>query len=174
MNQIAAIDREIGMLCQTHAQKKIAAFSAAHARFALAGQPDSLPLVNTTWNFDLIVFHLVRAGPAQGNGSRRAVESFFQSDHDIGFDVGPTFGCRLTSAESAESRSAATAAEKRFEEVAESSSVKFELDPAVAATVLIKSASRLLRFPSGRRLKSTGLIPIRAKLVVFLSFFRIT
>src|SRR4030095_7638346 len=68
VNQIAAIDREIGMLCQTHAQKKIAAFSAAHARFALAGQTDSLPLVNAAWNLDLIVFHPVRTGAAQGDG----------------------------------------------------------------------------------------------------------
>src|SRR4030095_1249223 len=144
INQIVALDREIGMLCQADAQKKIAAFSAAHARFALASQPDSLPLVNAAWNLDLIVFHLIRTGPAQGNGSCRAVESFFQSDPDIGFAVGPTFGSRLTSAESAESSPAATAAEKRFEEVAESSSVKFELDPAVAAPALIKSASTLL------------------------------
>src|SRR4029453_19026288 len=102
------------------------------------------------------------------------MQRFFEGHHDVRFHIGAALRGRLASAESTESRSAPTAAEKRFEEVAESSSVKFELDPAVAATVLIKSASRLLRSPFRRRLKSTRLIPIRAKLVVFLSFFRVT
>ena len=128
--------------------------------------------MNATRNLDLIVFHLVRTSAAQRYGSRRTVESFFQSDHDIGFDVGPTFGSRLTSAESTESRSAATAAEERFEEVAESSSAKFELDPAVTAP-LVKSAFGWLCPPSPRRLKSARPVPIRAKLIVLLSLLRI-
>jgi hypothetical protein len=102
------------------------------------------------------------------------VESLFQSDHDIGFDVGPTFSRRLTSAEPAESRSAATAAEKRFEEVAKASSAKFELHSTAVAAPLVKSAAGRLCAPLRRWLKSARLIPVGAKLVIFLSFLRIT
>src|SRR5207249_11612140 len=64
------------------------------------------------------------------------------------------------------------AAEERFEEVAESSSAKFELDPAVTAP-LVKSAFGWLCHPSPRRLKSARPVPIRAKLIVLLSLFRV-
>src|SRR5207244_7055375 len=172
MTQIAALDREIGMLGQPHAQKWIAAFSSADARLALPGQTDSLPFVDAARNLDLIVFHLVRPGAAQRNRPGRTVESFFQRDHDVGFHVGPAFGCRLTPAESTESRSAAPAAEKRFEEIAESSSAKFELDPAVTAP-LVKSAFGGVCPPSRRRLKSARPVPIGPELIVLLPLFRV-
>ena len=101
------------------------------------------------------------------------MERFFERDHNVRFDIAPAFGCRRTSAKPAESRSAAAAAEKRLEEIAEAGSAKLEFDSAVAASVSIKSTSGLLRSPSRRWLKSARPIPIGAKLIVFLSFFRI-
>src|SRR6266487_1410503 len=95
------------------------------------------------------------------------------SDLDVRFHIAPALRCCLTSTESAKSRSPATTAENRLEKIAEPGSAKFEFDPAAVAPVLIKSAARLLRAPSRRRLKSTWLIPIRAKLIIFLSLFRI-
>ena len=59
MNQVTTFDRKIGMSRQTHAKKKVTAFSAAHAGFALAAQADTLPFVNTARNLYLIIFHLV-------------------------------------------------------------------------------------------------------------------
>src|SRR5580765_2270753 len=53
MDQIAAFDCEIRVSRQTHAKKKIAAFSAAHASFTLAAQTDALPFMNTAGNLDL-------------------------------------------------------------------------------------------------------------------------
>src|SRR5436309_239596 len=47
MNQVTAFDRKIRMSRQTHAKKKITAFSTAHARFTLAAQTNMLPFVNT-------------------------------------------------------------------------------------------------------------------------------
>src|SRR5439155_6967659 len=102
---------------QAHTQKKIAAFSAAHARFALTAQTDSLSFVNASWNLYLVIFHFVRAGSTQRDCSRRSMQRFFQRNHDVGFDVGPALRRGLTSAESAESRTAAAAAEERFEEI---------------------------------------------------------
>src|SRR5438128_312526 len=176
MNQVAALDREVGMFCQTHAQKEIAAFSSVHARFALASQADSLPFVNSARNLNLIIFHLVRPGPTQRNRSGRAVKSFFERDHDVSFHVCPAFRRRLTPAESAESRSAAPTAEKRFEEIAEPSSAKFELDAAIFSTTplpLLKPAAWLLRSPTGWRLKSARLVPTSAELIVLLALLRI-
>src|SRR5213594_3719776 len=91
------------------------------------------------------------------------MERFLERNHDVRFDITPALGCCLASAEP----------NKRLEEIAEPGSAKFEFDPAVAAPILIKSAARLLRPPSGTGLKSTRLIPIRAKLIVFLSLLRI-
>src|SRR5204863_82961 len=100
---------------------------------------------------------------------------FFKCDHDVGFDIGATFRCRLTSAKSAESRTAAATAEKCFEEVAESGSVELELNSAAIAAPLIKSAAGLLSLPlpARRRLKPARTIPIRAELIVFLALLGI-
>src|SRR2546425_3258191 len=59
MNQVTAFDRKIGMPRQTHAKKKITAFSTAHAGFALAAQADTLPFVNTARNLYLVILHFV-------------------------------------------------------------------------------------------------------------------
>ena len=83
------------------------------------------------------------------------MQGFFKCDHDIGFNIGSTLRRGLTSAKSAESRAAAAAAEKRFEEIAETSATKFELDAATIAAPLIKSTAGLLLpfpLPAGRRL----------------------
>src|SRR5213075_1472087 len=99
------------------------------------------------------------------------MERFFEGDHDVRFDIAPAFGCRRTSDEPAESRSASAAAEKRLEEIAKPGSTKFEFDSAIGTSVLIKSAAGLLCAPSRRRLKSARSIPIRTELIVFFAFF---
>ena len=59
MNQIAALNCKIGMSRQTHAQKEIAAFAAAGARFTLTAQTDSLSFVNAARNLNLVILHFV-------------------------------------------------------------------------------------------------------------------
>src|SRR5206468_1061172 len=98
---------------------EIAAFSSTDASFALTAQTDSLPFMNTPRDLDLVIFHLVRASSAQRDCSSRSVQRFFKRDHDVRFDICATLRRRLTSAKSAESRAAAPATEKCFEEVAE-------------------------------------------------------
>ena len=105
------------------------------------------------------------------------MQRFFQRNHDVGFDIGPALRCGLTSAESAESGTAATAPEERFEEIAEAGAAEFELHAATVASPLVKSAAGLLSFPllpAGWRLKSAGPVPIRSELIVFLALFGVT
>ena len=161
------------MSCQADAQKEITTFAAPCSCFALAGQPDALSLVHATRDLDLIIFNFVRTGTAQRNSSGRAVESFFQRDHDIGFHIAAALRSCLTSTESAESGSPATTTEKSLKEIAESRAAKFKLDTTVPTSVAIKSAIRLLRSPSRRRLKPAWLIPIRTELIVFFPLLRI-
>src|SRR5205807_9922457 len=59
MNQIAALDRKIGVARKPDTQEQIAAFPTAHAGFALASQTDSLALANSTRDFDLIIFDFI-------------------------------------------------------------------------------------------------------------------
>src|SRR5207237_278133 len=158
------------MARKTDTQKQVTAFPSAHAGFALASQTDSLALANATRDFNLIIFNFVRACPAQRDRSRRSVQRLFQSDHDIGFDIGPALGRCLTSAKSAKCRAAAAATEKRLEEVAESGPTELKLHAtAVAAPLIISSFSRL-RAPLWRRLETARLIPIRAELIVLFPF----
>src|SRR6266436_1706128 len=161
------------MSSQAHAKKKIAAFSSARARFALTAQTDSLSFVNAARDLNLIIFHFIRASAAQRDCSGRSVQCFFKCDHDVGFDIGATFRCRLTSAKSTESRTAAATAEECFEEVAEPRSVELELNSAAIAAPLIKSAAGLLSLPLPVRrwLEPTRTIPIRAELIVFFTLF---
>src|SRR6266704_1156270 len=107
------------MFRQAHPQKKVATFSAAGAGFSLAGEADSLTFMNAARNFDLIIFDFVGASATQRNRARRSVQRFFKRDQNVGFDIGSAFGRCFAPAESAESRAPASAAEKRFEEIAE-------------------------------------------------------
>src|SRR5712692_6075839 len=162
------------MPSQAHPQKQVATFPAARARFPLAGQPDALTFVNAARDFDLVIFYFVRAGATQRNRSCRSVQRFFERDHDVRFHIAAALRRRLASAESAERRSSPAAAEKCFEEIAEAGTAEFKLDTAVVtAAPLIRSAAWLLRSPSGRRLESTGLVPIGAELIVFRPLLRI-
>src|SRR5262249_9094783 len=73
----------------------------------------------------------------------------------------------------AERGPAAAPAEKGLEEIAKSSAAEFELDAATSiAAPLIKSAARR-GTPLRRRLESAGLVPIRAKLIIFFSLLDI-
>ena len=101
------------------------------------------------------------------------MERFLECNEDVRFDIGAAFRRRFPSTEPAESRTSAPAAEECFEEIAESRSAKFKLNPAAAiAAPLLKSTTRLTA-PLRRRLKSTGLVPVRAELIVFLALLRI-
>ena len=92
------------------------------------------------------------------------MQCFFKRDHDVGFNIGAAFCRRLTTTEPAESRPAAAAAEKRFEEITEPRSIELELNSAAIAAPLIKSAARLLGspLPPRRWLEPARPIPIRA------------
>src|SRR5712691_6124719 len=129
--------------------------------------------MNAARNFDLIFFDLVRARAPQRNCSSRTVQCLLKRDENIRFDVGAAFGSCFAAAESAESRTAAAAAKKRFKKIAEAGPAKFKLDSAAAiATPLIKPTARLTA-PLRRRLKSARLVPICSELIVFLALFRI-
>src|SRR5438876_1216593 len=131
--------------------------------------------MNTPRDLDLVIFHLVRASPAQRDCSSRSVQRFFKRDHDVRFDIGATLRRRLTSAKSAESRAATAAAEKRFEKIAEAGSVELELNAAAVAAPLIKSAAGLLSLPLPvrGRLEPARSIPIGAELNIFFPFLGI-
>jgi hypothetical protein len=102
------------------------------------------------------------------------VQRFLERDHNVRFYICAALGCRSASAEPAECGATASAAKKRFEEIAESSSAELELNPATAiAAPLMKSAAGLLALPLRRRLETAGPVPIRAELIVFLPLFRI-
>jgi len=118
------------MPSQAHPQKQVAAFPAAHARFSLAGQPDALTFVNAARDFDLVIFHFVRAGASQRNCSRRSVQRFFERDHDVRFHIAAALSGRLASAESTERRSSPAAAEKCLEEIAEAGAAEFKFNAA--------------------------------------------
>ena len=64
----------------------------------------------------------------------------------------------------------ATAAEKRFEEIAETRATEFELDPAASRRHNDESRRPVLPRPILGRLKSARLIPIRAQLSYFFRF----
>src|SRR5437667_6930870 len=68
MNQIAALDRKIGVARKPDTQEQIAAFATAHAGFALTSQTDSLALANATRDFDLILFDFIVTCPTQSDG----------------------------------------------------------------------------------------------------------
>jgi len=132
--------------------------------------------MNAFWNFYLIGFDFVRTSATQRDRSGRSVQRFFKCDQNVRFDIGAAFSGCFASAKSAECGTASAAAEKRFEEIAESRTAELELHAATIAAVLIKSASgSSLRAtsPVRRRLKSARLVPIRAELVVFLPLLRI-
>src|SRR5512132_1666394 len=102
------------------------------------------------------------------------MQRFLECDHNVRFHIGAAFGCRRASAKPAECGTTASAAKKRFKEIAESSSAELELNSSAAiAAPLIKSAGLLLALPLRRRLKTAGPIPIGAELIVFLPFLRI-
>ena len=104
------------------------------------------------------------------------MQRFFEGHKNIGFDIRAAFSSCFAPAESAESGTSASTAEKCFEEIAEAGAAEFKLHAAAISAVLIKSAAgRLLKSTSPIRwwLKSTWLIPIRAELIVLLALFRI-
>ena len=161
------------MTREPNPQKQIAAFPSARANFALPGQTDALSLVHATGDFYLIGFHFVRTAASQGDGALRSMQSFFERDHNVRFDITAAFRAGRSLPKATESRATLPPTEKCFEEIAEAGAAKFELDPAVPAAVTMKPSAMLSASPTGRRLKSSRLIPIRAELIVFLPLLRI-
>src|SRR5437868_10477342 len=159
------------MTRQSHSQKQIAAFSPALSGFSLSSKPNALSFAHPARDFHLIGFNLLRSRPPQRNLPRRSMESFLKTDHDIGFNIAPALRCALAMAKSAKSRAATTTSKKRLKEIAETSSTEFEVDAAsIAPTPLVIAPRLRTAAPIWWRLKSARLIPIRAKLIVFLPF----
>src|SRR5258708_24472418 len=102
------------------------------------------------------------------------MQRFFECDNNARFHIGAAFGVRGAPAEPAECGTTASSAKKRFEEIAEPGSAELELNSSAAiAAPLIKPAAGLLALPLRRRLETTGPVPIRTELIVFLPLFRI-
>src|SRR4029077_13487652 len=160
------------MLGEAHPQKKVATLSAAGAGFALAGEANALSFVNAARNFDLITFDFVGPGAPQRDRTGRSAQRFLKRDHNVGFDIRSALGGCFASTTSAESRAAAAAAEKRFEEIAKSGAAELELNSAAVTAPLIRSAAGLTA-PLRWRLESARLVPIGAELIVFLALLRI-
>ena len=158
---------------QTHAQKQVPAFPAALARFTLARQTNALSFTHTARNFYLIRFGFLRTSASQRNLSRRTMQRFLQRHHDIGFDIVPAFRRYLSLAKSAEGRAPATPTEKGFKEIAEPGAAKFKLDAAIFSGTPAEPAARLTSAPLRRWLKSAGLVPMLAQLVIFSAFLRV-
>src|SRR5947199_2122864 len=103
------------------------------------------------------------------------MERFFQRHHDIGFHIASPLRFATTLAKIAAKARLSAAAEKSFEEIAETGPAEFEIDPtAVARRRPAKSATRL-RAPTRRWLKpATRLVPISPKLVILPALLRIS
>src|SRR5437762_6476932 len=89
------------------------------------------------------------------------MQRFLERDHDVGLDIGAAFRRRFASAESGKGRTTATAAEKRFKEIAEPCAAEFKFDTAILAAAPLPL------------LKTARLVPARAKLVIFLPLLRV-
>src|SRR5437773_3368463 len=161
------------MFREPHPQKKIATLSAACTGFALTGEANPLTFVNAARNFHLIIFDFVGASATQRNRAGRSVQRFFKRDQNVGFDIGSAFGRCFAPAESAESRAPAPAAEKRFEEIAETGAAEFKLHTAAAITAPLIKSSAWLAAPLRRRPETARLVPVGAELIVFLAHLRI-
>src|SRR5687768_13343813 len=104
------------------------------------------------------------------------MERFLQRDHDVCFHVASALRASrsLPEAAAAETTRSAAAAKERFEEITEASSAKLKFHAApVARAIAAEAPARLLRTPSGRRLKSSWLVPIRTQLVISFPLFPI-
>src|SRR5436190_15002177 len=102
------------------------------------------------------------------------MQRFLEGDHNVCFHIGAAFGCRRAPAEPTVCGSTASAAKKRFEEIAEASptTLKFDTAPSIASP-LIKSAAGLLTLPLRRRLETACPDPIGTTLSIFLPLLRI-
>src|SRR5256714_6737045 len=165
------------MTRQADAQKKISAFPSTGSGFSLAGKANALSLVHAFRNLDLITFHLVGIPTPQRDRALRSVERFFERNQNVRFDIAAAYVSRWSLAKrtAAAETCLAAAAEKRLEEIAETSPTEFEVNAAaIARRIPLEPAARL-RAPARRRLKAAArLVPICAQLVVFLPLFRIT
>ena len=175
MNKVVSFDCEIGMAREPHAEKEVPFFPATRAGFSLPRQPNALSFVHAAWDLDLIGFHFLGIAAPQGDLPGGTIERFLQRDHDVGLDILSALGARRSSTESAaEGRLAASAAEKRLEEIAEPGAAEFELNAAaVPPGVTAESPARSAPSPIRRRLKSARLIPVRAELIVLGAFLGI-
>src|SRR5688500_18267988 len=104
------------------------------------------------------------------------MERLFERDHDVGFHVASALRASrsLPEAAAAEPARSAATAEERFKEITEAGSTELKFHSAsIARSVAAEAPARLLRTPSGRRLKSSRLVPVRTQLIIFFPLFRI-
>src|SRR5688572_616646 len=105
------------------------------------------------------------------------MERFLECNHDVGFHVASPFRASrsLPKAPSAKTALPAATAKERLKEITEARSAELEFHAAsISRTVAAEASTRLLRTPSGRRLKSSRLVPVRTQIVIFFSLLRIT
>jgi hypothetical protein len=170
VNQVAALDNEIRMPRQSDPQKQIAALSTTGSSFPLACEPNTLSLVHTARNLDLILLDLVGRAPPQRNRPFRAMQRLLERDHDIGFTSLPR-SSRLASSKTASAKPFnPRPPPKRLEEIAESSPTKLNstLHPRPHNGGILHLVVAL---PSGRW--PNARLFHRAKLIYF-SLLRIT
>src|SRR5690349_20686489 len=100
------------------------------------------------------------------------MQCFLQRDHNIGFDIVAAFRHGIALSEPSEGRSTTATTEKSFKEITKSGAAKFKLDTAVLTAPPAKTAW-LSGAPLRRGLKSAGLTPMLAQLIVFSAFLRV-
>src|SRR5687767_12110443 len=104
------------------------------------------------------------------------MERLLERDHDVGFDVASALRASrsLPEAAAAETTLPPATAKERLKEITEAGSTELKFHAAcIAGAVAAEAPARLLRTPSGWRLKSSRLVPVRAQLVIFLPLLRI-
>ncbi len=104
------------MALEFYTEKEIARPRATRARSALAGEPDALTLANALWDFHGVGLEFFRGPATEGNLARRAMESLFQGDHDVGLHILTALGNPP--------KSSPAAAEHLLEEITEARSTK--------------------------------------------------
>src|SRR5687767_8786206 len=103
------------------------------------------------------------------------MESFLERDHDVGFHVAASLRApwSLSETAAAEPTGPASAPKECLKEITEPGSAELKFHAAVSRAIAAEAPTRLLRTPSGRRLKSSRLVPVRAQLVIFFPLLRI-
>src|SRR5439155_12668844 len=194
--QIVAFDAVIRVFREANAQEQIARRSATHSCFAAPRQAELLPFAHARRNFYLIVFEFRRlpaaaalrtrpvidfAAPAatlagdvaaKRDRTDRALQRFFQRHHDVGFHVLPALGIfPKVIAETGTTSPAAHRTEELLEKIAKTRAA--ELKVGIHERLRSSARASLAPLPPRWRAKFRPPLPVRAELVVLLSFLRV-